>query len=128
VRKFPPLTALRAFEAAARHPSFKAAADELSLAQSAISHEVRLREDILGCTLFRCRPPPLALTEAGVTLFSVIRDRLDAFAAAAVQVRDSVDPQKLRVTTTNAFAGRWGATPAAVAPNLSRDCARGDRD
>ena len=42
-----------------------------------------------------------------MTLFPVIRDGLDAFAAAAVQVRDGVAQQKLRVTTTNAFAGRW---------------------
>ena len=107
MRKLPPLTALRAFEAAARHLSFKAAADELSLTPSAISHEVRLLEDILGCQLFRWRPRPLALTAAGAGLFPVIRDGLDAFAAAAAQVRRGVAQQKLRVTTTNAFAGRW---------------------
>jgi LysR family transcriptional regulator, glycine cleavage system transcriptional activator len=107
VRKLPPLTALRAFEAAARHLSFKAAADEVSLTPSAISHEVRRLEDILGCSLFRRRPRPLALTEAGAALFPVIRDGLDAFAAAAARVRDGAAHQKLRVTTTNAFAGRW---------------------
>jgi LysR family glycine cleavage system transcriptional activator len=101
------LTALRAFEAAARHLSFKAAADELSLSPSAISHEVRVLEGILGCPLFRRRPRPVALTAAGTALFPVIRDGLDAFAAAAAQVRDGVAQQKLRVTTTNAFAGRW---------------------
>jgi LysR family glycine cleavage system transcriptional activator len=100
-------TALRAFEAAARHLSFKAAADEVSLTPSTISHEVRLLEDILGCSLFRRRPRPLALTEAGAALFPVIRDGLDAFAAAAAQVREGVAQQKLRVTTTNAFAGLW---------------------
>jgi LysR family glycine cleavage system transcriptional activator len=87
--------------------SFKTAAEEVSLTPSAISHEVRLLEDILGCSLFRRRPRPLTLTAAGAALFPVIRDRLDAFAAAAAQVRNGVAQQKLRVTTTNAFAGRW---------------------
>ena len=41
MRKLPPLTALRAFEAAARHSSFKRAAEELSLSATAISHQVR---------------------------------------------------------------------------------------
>ena len=107
MRRLPPLTALRAFEAAARHLSFKAAADEVSVTPSAISHEVRLLEDILGCSLFRRRPRPLTLTEAGARLFPVIRGGLDAFAAAAAQVRDGAAQQRLRVTTTNAFAGRW---------------------
>ena len=80
----------------------------MSLTSSAISHQIRVREDILGCSLFRRRPRPLALTEAGATFFPVIRDGLDAFAAATAQVRDGIAQQKLRVTTTNAFAGRAG--------------------
>jgi LysR family transcriptional regulator, glycine cleavage system transcriptional activator len=55
MRKLPPLTALRAFEAAARHLSFKAAADELGLTPTAISHQVRLLETVAGRTLFRRR-------------------------------------------------------------------------
>jgi LysR family transcriptional regulator, glycine cleavage system transcriptional activator len=107
MRKLPPLTALRAFEAAARHLSFKAAADELALTPTAISHQVRLLEEILAGPLFRRRPRPLALTAVGAALFPVIRDGLDAFAAAVAQARDGPAEQKLRVTTTNAFAGRW---------------------
>jgi LysR family glycine cleavage system transcriptional activator len=101
------LTALRAFEAAARHLSFKAAAAELALTPTAISHQVRLLEEILGRPLFRRRPRPLVLTEAGTTLFPVIRNGLDAFAEAITAVRDGVARQRLRVTTTNAFAARW---------------------
>src|SRR3954452_10966838 len=48
MRQLPPLKALRAFEAAARHMSFKAAADELSLTPTAISHQIRLLETVLG--------------------------------------------------------------------------------
>jgi LysR family transcriptional regulator, glycine cleavage system transcriptional activator len=107
VRRLPPLTALRAFEAAARNLSFKAAAAELSLTPTAISHQVRVLEEALGRPLFRRRPRPLTLTEAGKTLFPVIRDGLDAFAEAIMTVRDRVVQQRLRVTTTNAFAARW---------------------
>jgi LysR family glycine cleavage system transcriptional activator len=108
MRKLPPLTALRAFEAAACHLSFKAAADELALTPTAVSHQIRRLEEILAGPLFRRRPRPLALTATGAALFPVIRDGLDAFAAAAAQARDgAATTQKLRVTTTNAFAGRW---------------------
>ena len=101
------MSALRAFEAAARHLSFKAAAAELSLTPTAISHQVRALEQILGRPLFRRRPRALILTEAGTTLFPVVRNGLDAFAEAMTAVRDGIARQRLRVTTTNAFAARW---------------------
>src|SRR5438067_1745426 len=107
MRRLPPLTALRAFEAAARHMSFKAAAEELALTPTAISHQIRLLENALAHPLFRRRPRPLALTSAGAALFPVIRTGFDAFADAAAKVRDGNTPPKLRVTTTNAFAARW---------------------
>jgi LysR family transcriptional regulator, glycine cleavage system transcriptional activator len=62
VRRLPPLGTLRAFEAAARHLSFKEAAKELGLTPTAISHQVRLLEEYCGKTLFRRRPRPLALS------------------------------------------------------------------
>jgi len=107
MRRLPSLTALRAFEAAARHLSFKTAADELGLTATAISHQIRLLEDALARPLFRRRPRPLALTSAGATLFPVIRNGFDAFADALAKVRDGNATPKLRVTTTNAFAARW---------------------
>src|SRR5215472_2322368 len=73
MRKLPSLKALRAFEAAARHMSFKAAADELALTPTAISHQIRLIETELGRPLFRRRPRPLTLTPAGAALFPVVR-------------------------------------------------------
>jgi LysR family transcriptional regulator, glycine cleavage system transcriptional activator len=107
MKKLPPLIELRAFEAAARHLSFKDAAAELGVTPTAISHQIRLLERYCGRPLFRRRPRPLALTDAGARLFPVIRDGLEAFAAAISAVRDDADRQPLRVTTTNAFAGRW---------------------
>src|SRR5882672_1783191 len=61
----PSLNALRAFEAAARHSSFTAAARELHVTQTAVSHQVRLLETELGVVLFRRAPRRLALTPSG---------------------------------------------------------------
>ena len=107
MRKLPPLASLRAFEAAARRPSFKAAADELSVTPTAVSHQVRLLEEYSGQTLFRRRPRPLALTPAGERLFPAIRDGLDAFVSALDAVARDGEGRPLRVTAPNAFAGRW---------------------
>lgn len=105
--KLPPLIELRAFDAAARHLSFKKAAVELGVTPTAISHQIRLLEQYCGRALFRRRPRPLSLTEAGARLFPVIRDGLEAFAEAIVAVKRDGDRQPLRITTTNAFASRW---------------------
>ncbi len=107
MRKLPPLAELRAFEAAARHLSFKAAAAELAVTPTAISHQIKLLEQYCGLPLFRRRPRPLALTDAGVRLYPVVRDGLDGFAAAISTLQDGVDQRPLIVTTTNAFASRW---------------------
>ncbi|HEY3145081.1 MAG TPA: LysR substrate-binding domain-containing protein [Dongiaceae bacterium] len=107
MRNLPPLTELRAFDAAARHMSFRKAADELRLTPTAISHQIKLLEEYCGQPLFRRRPRPIALTEAGARLFSVIRDGLDSFAAAFAALRDTADHRPLKVSATNAFAGRW---------------------
>ena len=107
MKKLPPLIELRAFEAAARHMSFKNAAAELGVTPTAISHQIRLLERFCGRRLFRRRPRPLTLTEAGARLFPGIRDGLEAFAAAIARVRREGAKHPLRVTTTNAFAHRW---------------------
>ena len=82
MRRLPPLGTLRAFEAAARQLSFKEAANELGLTPTAISHQIRLLEQYCGQKLFRRRPRPLALSDAGARLFPTIRDGFDAFASA----------------------------------------------
>jgi LysR family glycine cleavage system transcriptional activator len=107
MRSLPPLAQLRAFEAAARHLSFKAAADELAVTPTAISHQISLLESWCGRPLFRRRPRPLALTEAGARLFPVIREGLDSFADALSAVRELPLERSLKVSTTNAFASRW---------------------
>src|SRR5262245_44073918 len=94
--KLPPLIELRAFEAAARHMSFKQAAAELGVTPTAVSHQIRLLERYCGHPLFRRRPRPLTLTEAGTRLFPVIRDGLESFATALADVRRDGDKQPLR--------------------------------
>ncbi len=107
MNELPPLIELRAFEAAARRLSFKKAAAELGVTPTAVSHQIRLLEQYCGRALFRRRPRPLSLTDAGARLFPVIRDGLEAFATALSTIRRKDDRQALRITTTNAFASRW---------------------
>ncbi len=114
MRRLPPLGTLRAFEAAARHLSFKQAADELGLTPTAISHQVRLLEEYCGERLFRRRPRPLALSEAGAKLFPAIREGFDGFASALSSLSAEADAKPLHVTTTGAFASRW------LVPRLSQ--------
>ena len=107
MKRLPPLIELRSFEAAARHLSFKKAAEELGVTPTAISHQIRLLERYCQRALFRRRPRPLSLTDAGARFFPVIRDGLEAFATVIAAVQRDSDRQPLRVTTTNAFASRW---------------------
>ena len=63
--RLPPLNALRAFEAAARHLSFTKAAAELHVTQAAISHQIKTLEEHLGVPLFQRRNKAVLLTDAG---------------------------------------------------------------
>ncbi|MET4273814.1 MULTISPECIES: LysR substrate-binding domain-containing protein [unclassified Bradyrhizobium] len=107
MRNLPPLTELRAFEAAARHLSFKMAAAELYVTPTAISHQIKLLERYCGRILFRRRPRPLKLTTAGEQLFPVIRDGFQTFGDVLATVRAGATGGRLRITATNAFAARW---------------------
>jgi LysR family glycine cleavage system transcriptional activator len=107
MRNLPPLRSLHAFEAAARHGSFKAAAAELGVTSTAISHQIRLLEEACDRQLFQRRPRPLVLTSAGARLFPLLRDGFDAFAGAIAAVAEPAAQAPLRVTSPNAFASRW---------------------
>lgn len=107
MRALPPLPGLRAFEAAARHLSFKAAAAELGVTPTAISHQIRSLERYCGQPLFRREPRPMSLTWAGEQLFPVVRDSLDLFSETLSAIRSGAATGRLRITTTNAFAARW---------------------
>lgn len=107
MRSLPPLAQLRAFEATARRLSFRLAAEELGVTPTAISHQIQQLETYCSQALFRRRPRPLALTDAGARLYPIVRDGLDAFAAGLADIRRVHDSRPLRVTATNAFASRW---------------------
>ncbi len=87
--------------------SFRDAATELGVTPTAISHQIRLLEDICGQSLFRRRPRPLALTDAGERLYPVLRNGLDTFATTIASMSLGAGPSPLRVTSPNAFASRW---------------------
>lgn len=106
-KQLSPLGALRVFEAAARHLSFKRAADELALTPTAISHQVRGLEQRLGTPLFERRVRQVQLTRAGQILFPVVRDALDAMARTLAGLRPEPTRQIITVSATRAFAARW---------------------
>ncbi len=86
-RRLPPLNALRAFEAGARHLSFTKAAEELHVTQAAVSHQVKLLEQDLGVALFRRMTRKLALTGEGRRLLGPAGEALDAIAGSEEALR-----------------------------------------
>ncbi|WP_343115921.1 LysR substrate-binding domain-containing protein [Ostreiculturibacter nitratireducens] len=106
-RQLPPLYPLRAFEAAARHGSISAAARELSLTQSAVSHEVKALETYFGTALFRRTRSGLVLTRRGQQVFAVAQS---AFADLSGLGAES-DSRKVTGTVTIAapplFCAHW---------------------
>ena len=104
----PPFGALRAFEAAARHLSFKKAAEELHVTPSAISQQVRLLEDHLRIELFRRLTRALELTPEGVAMLPKVREGLGNLAAAMALVRKPVVTNSpLTVSAPPSFSTRW---------------------
>ena len=106
-RTLPPFPAVRAFEASARHCSFKLAAEELCLTQSAISHQVKTLEDYLGVQLFLRETRGVVLTGEGTGYLHELTGVLDRMAAATAQVRGSDAGGPLSVHATPGFASRW---------------------
>ncbi|TRW14477.1 LysR substrate-binding domain-containing protein [Glacieibacterium frigidum] len=106
-RRLPPLSALRAFEAAARHGSFKQAAAELAVTPTAISHQVRALEEHAGRPLFERRTRKVVLTDAGVLLYPVLRDGFDAFADAMQRLTHRRSRTQVTISATIAFTARW---------------------
>ena len=106
-RKLPPFTAVRAFEAAARHQSFKLAAEELHLTQSAISHQVKGLEEFLGVALFRRNGHGVELTPSGSHYVSDVSRALDRLSASTEHIAGVHAAGLLKLRTTPAFASRW---------------------
>src|ERR1700704_3533170 len=103
----PPLNGLRAFEAAARHMSFTDAADELSVTQAAISHQVRGLEQRLGLKLFVRRNRSLLLSEAGQAYLPAVRGAFDQLNEATEKLLQKDRGGHLTGTTQASFAMKW---------------------
>lgn len=105
-RRLPPLSQLRAFEAAARHRSFKQAAQELSVTPAAVSHQIRQLEQRLGLPLFERQTRRVIPTAAARSLYPVLRDGLDAFAEAIAALAPAPESAAVTLTATPAFASQ----------------------
>ncbi|MGU9829112.1 LysR substrate-binding domain-containing protein [Pseudomonas sp. LF242] len=112
-KDLPPLLALRAFEAVARHLSFIKAANELSVTQSALSHQVHKLEQHLGKPLFIRRTRAIDLTADGQRYYADIRPALDTLAAATRAQKTAPATTVLRVGLLASFATLW------LAPRLA---------
>ncbi|MCL9800961.1 LysR substrate-binding domain-containing protein [Pseudomonas sp. rhizo66] len=104
-RRLPPLYALRAFEAAARHSSFTRAAEELSITQSAVSRHIRTLEDHFACRLFHRSGRNLQLTEAARLLLPGIREGFSALERACNTLRAEDDILRMKAPST--LTMRW---------------------
>jgi LysR family transcriptional regulator, glycine cleavage system transcriptional activator len=112
----PPLNALRAFEATARHGSFTRAARELCVTQTAVSHQIRLLEEQLGTPLFYREPRRISLTEDGrawATALSDVFERLHE-ANRRLRARHARERPLVSVSVLPSFASRW------LVPRLGR--------
>ena len=112
--RLPPLNALRAFEAAARHLSFNAAAEELNVTPAAISHQVKALEADLGVQLFRRLNRAVRLTDAGQACLPGLRDGFERIAEAVARARQGNSVGVLTVTASPAIAAKW------LVPRLER--------
>lgn len=107
-RYLPSLSALHAFEAAARYMNFTRAADDLGLTQSGISRQIRNLEEFLGVTLFHRAGPRLVLTEVGATYFREVALALDKLQEISIDaVRGRSADSSLMIGTHHSLASRW---------------------
>jgi LysR family glycine cleavage system transcriptional activator len=115
-RPLPPLNALRAFEAAARHRSIRRAALELHVTPAAISQQVKLLEDYLGVQLFQRVNRGLTLTPEAEASIARLREGFDALAGAVELMHAQHGVERVRVGAAPSFAGKW------LAPRINGFC------
>ena len=111
-RRLPPLTALRAFEAASRHMSFAKAADELAVTPAALSYQIKQLEEHLEARLFRRLNRSVDLTEAGRLLRPGVAEGFEAFRRSVRALEALREGNALVVTAGPAFTAKW------LAPNI----------
>jgi DNA-binding transcriptional LysR family regulator len=102
--RLPPLNALRIFEAAARHKSFRRAAEELNVTASAVSHAMQTLEEAVGVELFRRETRGLRLTPAGSAYLPAVADALAMLSRATGELPGRQPTGKLRISSAPTFA------------------------
>ncbi len=103
----PPMSALVAFEAAARHVSFIQAAQELNVTPAAISHQVKALEAELECRLFRRHHRGVTLTETGAYLLVALQRGFESMADATAQLRRRASAASVTIGVTTAVSSLW---------------------
>ncbi len=103
----PPFAALRAFDAAARHLSFKAAARDLGLTPTAISHQVRQLEALSGCRLFKRDSRPVRLTVEGAAFHAELAPTMAALAETYRRLAQQGERHSVTLGAGPLFASRW---------------------
>ena len=106
-RRLPNLNQLRAFEAAARHLSFKDAADELNVTHAAVSHQIKALEEDLGQKLFHRMTRQVRLTSTGEIYLPSLTTALDAIAAATASLSDLPTTGTLRISIAPYYGSQW---------------------
>lgn len=106
-RNLPPLRALRAFEAAARHLSIAKAAEELSVTPGAVSHQIKALEDWLGTPVFLRLTRALELTEAGAASLPLLTEAFDTLTAATNLMQRGSDDNILTISVSPGFGSLW---------------------
>jgi len=103
----PPLRALIAFESAARHGTFAAAAAELHVTPSAVSHQIQTLENFLGLKLFRRHPGRVSLTRAGTAYWRRIEAALQAIGDATAEIAPKRQNDPVTIISPTSFAAKW---------------------
>lgn len=106
-QQLPPLNALRAFEAVARHLSFTKAAMELNVTRAAISHQIKYLENYLGFALLERKNRRLVLSQGAEAALPKLRQGFDNLAEAVHLMRNEKQGNSITVVTTPSFASKW---------------------
>jgi LysR family glycine cleavage system transcriptional activator len=113
-KRLPSLNALHAFEVAARHMSLKAAAEELNVSQSAVSHQIKGLEEALGITLFIRRTRGVELTRKGKIYYPILRSAFESIAEGTQLILEEKSVSTLTLQVYSTFTIRW------LLPRLAR--------
>nr|WP_054340874.1 transcriptional regulator GcvA [Neptunomonas antarctica] len=107
MRRLPPLNSIRIFEAAARNQSFAAAAEELSVTASAVSHQIKTLEEYLGLVLFRRNKRKVELTPLGEQYLVSIKYALDEIEIATKRLTANPESDIITISVAPNFLTRW---------------------